>query len=126
MHKALVIDDDALNLRLMSAMLTQVGYEVFTCERGDHGIDMAVQIDPDIIMLDLLMPKPTYDGFAVVQILRSMPQFQQVPIVAVSAADAQTIQDLLTSGLFSDFLQKPITRDMLSLVLNGLDHRNTA
>lgn len=126
MYKALVIDDDKLNLRLMTAMLTQVGYEVFACERGDHGIEMALEIQPDVIMLDLLMPKPTYDGEEVVRLLREMPEFQDASIVAVSAADAQTIQKLVNSGLFTDFLQKPITRDALNVVLDRLNHRNTA
>lgn len=125
MYKTLVIDDDKLNLKLMSAMLTQLGHDVYTCERGDHGIEMALEIQPDLVMLDLLMPKPTYDGEEVVRILREIPQFRDVPIVAVSAADAQTIQQLLASGLFTDFLQKPITRESLNVVLNRLDHRNT-
>lgn len=126
MYTALVIDDDSLNLKLMSAMLTQVDYDVYSCQRGDHGIDMALEIQPDLIMLDLLMPKPTYDGEEVVRILRSMPEFYDVPIIAVSAADAQTIRTLLASGLFTDYLQKPITRDALKAVLGRLDHRSTA
>ena len=126
MYKALVIDDDPLNLRLMSAMLNQHGYETYTSERGDLGIEVAVEIQPHLIMLDLLMPKPTYDGIQVVEILREMPKFQTVPIIAVSAADSQTIQSLLSGGQFTDFLQKPITRDALYTVLSRLNHRNTA
>jgi len=126
MYKALAIDDDILNLKLISAMLTQAGYTVYTCERGDQGIEMAVDIQPDLILLDLLMPKPTYDGVEVVQILREMPQFYDIPIIAVSAADAQTIQALLNNGLFTNYLQKPLTREALHAILDRLDHRDKA
>jgi len=126
MHKVLIIDDDNLNLRLMSAMLEHCGYEVYTSQRGDHGIDMAQSIQPDLIIVDLLMPKATYDGVQAVQTLRSFPQFLMTPIVAVSAADAETIQRLLINGSFTDFLQKPITLDKLNQLLVRLDQKNTA
>jgi CheY-like chemotaxis protein len=126
MHKALIIDDDNLNLRLMSAMLAHLGYEVYTSQRGDHGVDLAQDIQPDLILIDLLMPKATYDGVKSVQVLRGLPQFQMTPIIAISAADSQTIQSLLLHGLFTDFIQKPITLDKLNQLLVRFDHPNTA
>jgi CheY-like chemotaxis protein len=126
MYKALIIDDDDLNLRLMSAMLGHFGYDVYTSQRGDHGIDLAQNVQPDIILIDLLMPKATYDGVKCVQALRSVSQFQMTPIIAVSAADSQTIQRLLLQGSFTDFIQKPITIDKLNQVLAHLDHPDIA
>lgn len=126
MYKALIIDDDDLNLRLMSAMLGHFRYDVYTSLRGDHGIELAQEIQPDLILIDLLMPKATYDGVKCVQILRSFPQFQMTSIIAVSAADTQTIQSLLLNGSFTDFIQKPITIDKLNQVLARLDHPDIA
>ena len=126
MQKALIIDDDSLNLRLMNAMLTHFKYDVYTCERGDQGVEMAKQIQPDLILIDLLMPKATYDGVEAVHVLRQLPQFQLTPIVAISAADSQTIKSVLSSGLFTAFMQKPITRDGMEVLLASLDQPDTA
>ena len=126
MHKVLIIDDDSLNLRLMSAMFAHYGYEVYSSQRGDHGIDMAQTIQPDLIIIDLLMPKATYDGVRSVQTLRSLPQFAMTPIVAVSAADVETIQRSLVNGAFTDFMQKPITLEKLDQLIARLDLQNTA
>ena len=126
MHKALIIDDDNLNLQLMSAMLSHYGYEVHTSQRGDHGINLAQDIQPDLIIIDLLMPKATFDGVKSAQMLRSLPQFQLTPIIAISAADSETIQNLLFDSQFTDFIQKPITLDKLDRILAHFDHPNTA
>lgn len=126
MNKALIIDDDNLNLRLMSAMLEYMGFEVYTTQRGDHGVDIAQSIEPDLIIIDLLMPKVTFDGVKSVQALRSLPQFRMTPIVAVSAADTETIQQSLLCGEFTDYMQKPITLDKLDLLFERLNRQNTA
>jgi len=124
MNKALIIDDDNLNLRLMSAMLGYMDFEVYTSLRGDYGVDIAQTVEPDLIIIDLLMPKVTYDGVQSVQALRSLPQFQMTPIIAVSAADTETIQQSLLCGSFTDFIQKPITLDKLDQLFARLDCMN--
>lgn len=126
MYTALIIDDDPLNLRLMSAMVARFDYTVQTCQRGDHGVEMAKELQPDLIMVDLLMPKSTYDGVTVVQHLRDLPTFQSIPIVAISAADANTIQQQLVDKLFTDFVQKPITLEKLETLFSRLSQRDTA
>jgi CheY-like chemotaxis protein len=121
MYKVLIIDDDPLNLKLMSAMLAHLGYDVHTSERGDHGIDIAEAVEPDLIIVDLLMPKKTYNGVKTVLALRGLPQFQMTPIIAVSAADIETIQNFLAQGSFTDYIQKPITLDKLSQLFAWID-----
>lgn len=126
MHKALIIDDDAQNLRLLTVMLGRFNYDVYTAQRGDIGVDMAHDLLPDIILVDLLMPKATYDGLEVTQLLRGHPKFHLTPIIAISAADAHTIKDQLNNQMFTDFIQKPITLDKLEIVFSELNRRNTA
>lgn len=121
---ALIIDDDPLNLRVLSSMLNRHDYDVTTSERGDHGIDLAIQLQPDLILLDLLMPQPTYDGVEVIKRLRALPDFQLTPIVAVSAADTHTMKKMINDNLFTDFMQKPITLDILAELFTRLkDHK---
>lgn len=126
MYKALVIDDDSYSLQLLTAMLGRYDYDVHTSNRGDHGVDMAHDLLPDLILVDLLMPKSTYDGAEVAQILRSSPGFENTPIVAISAADATTIRKQLIDSLFTDFVQKPITIDKLDTMIESLDQINKA
>ncbi len=124
MSTVLIIDDDAQNLRLLQMMLNRFEHDVHIVQRGDEGVEIAQQINPDVILLDLLMPKTTYDGVQVVNILRSLPHFQQTPIIAISAADAHTIQEQLDSKLFTDFLQKPITLNKLEALFDKLKQYN--
>lgn len=126
MPTALVIDDDPHNLRLLSAMISRFGYDVYSCERGDKGVDKAKEIQPDLVAVDLLMPKSTYDGLQVAKVLRSLPVFKTTPIIAVSAADAHTIKMQLVDSLFNDFVQKPITLEKLESLFDRLSRRDTA
>jgi len=126
MHTALIIDDDPLNLRLLSAMLTRFDFEVDTAGRGDHGVDMAYKIKPDLILVDLLMPKSTYDGLEVAQILKDSGKFETTPIVAISAADTHTIRKQIVNDLFVDFVQKPITLEKLELLFGRLNQLDIA
>lgn len=126
MHKAVIVDDDHLNLRVLSAMLTQFGYEVFTAGTGSEGVDLVKEVQPDIVMMDLLMPFATLDGSAATRAIQETTQCAHIPIIAVSAADIQTIRDMINEGLFYDFIQKPITLEKLEALLERIDRRNTA
>ena len=126
MRTALIIDDDTQNLRLLTVMLRRFDYDVHTAQRGDHGVEMAKELNPDLILVDLLMPKATLDGLEVTKLLRAIPAFQVTPIIAISAADAHTIQDQLVNQSFTDFMQKPITLDKLEAIFTKLNRKNTA
>lgn len=113
--KALVIDDDLQNRRLLQEMLELMGFEVTVAQDGASGLISASSVRPDLILLDLLMPG--LDGFAVAEQLRQHPDLATSIIVAVSAsAFAQDQRRSLQVGCDA-FLTKPINLQSFQEVL---------
>lgn len=110
--RILVVDDVEANVRLLEAKLTAEYYEVLTAYDGATALNMAAQDQPDIILLDVMMPG--LDGFQVCYRLKDDPATRHIPVVLVTALDGR--QDRI-SGLEAgadDFLTKPLD-DMVLL-----------
>ena len=82
MAKILFIEDDPLIIKIYTTRLTADGYQVLSAENGADGITLAEKELPDLIVLDIMMPK--VDGFGVLQKLRSHPQLKDKPILVYS------------------------------------------
>ena len=76
--KILIIDDEQDILEILSYNLEKEGYEVFTATNGNEGIEMAKQILPDLILLDVMMPEK--DGIETCQDLRKIKELQKTLI----------------------------------------------
>ncbi|MEO6340463.1 MAG: PleD family two-component system response regulator, partial [Caulobacteraceae bacterium] len=104
--RILVVDDIEANVRLLEAKLTAEYYDVISAPEGATALRLAVEADPDIILLDVMMPG--MDGFEVCRRLKQEPATRHIPVVLVTALDGR--RDRLT-GLEAgadDFLTKPI------------------
>ena len=104
--RVLVVDDIEANVRLLQAKLEVEYYEVLTAPEGRTALQKAEAEQPDIILLDVMMPE--MDGFEVCRRLKGNPLTQHIPVVLVTALDGR--RDRLT-GLEAgadDFLTKPI------------------
>lgn len=90
MAKILLIEDDSLIVKIYTTRLKADGYEVISAEDGEKGIEVARQENPDLVLLDVMMPK--VDGFTVLETLRSDEQFKMKPIIMYSnlAQEAET------------------------------------
>jgi DNA-binding response OmpR family regulator len=84
--RILVVDDDADVCALLKSALFLKGHEVITATDGFSASTMAMKYLPDLIILDVMMPKMS--GFQVCQSLRRMEQFQATPIIFLTAKDA--------------------------------------
>lgn len=105
----LVIEDNEQNLYLVRFILEKNGYQVHTAMDGQTGIDMAAQLRPDLILLDIQLP--VMDGYAVAQNLRANPQFSNIPIVAVTShAMVGDREKAIVSGC-NGYIEKPINPD---------------
>lgn len=82
MAKILLVEDDPLILKIFTTRLNADGYQVLTAENGQDGLDKAFAEKPDVIVLDIMMPK--VDGFGVLEKLRSTAPTQQIPILVYS------------------------------------------
>jgi two-component system, OmpR family, alkaline phosphatase synthesis response regulator PhoP len=106
--KRIMIADDGASARdLVRCILGRSGYEIFEAEDGEEALECARRFQPDLIILDLQMPK--LDGCSVASRLRSMPLFEGTPILALSAAISQAEHAKLIQAGFSSFLAKPIS-----------------
>jgi signal transduction histidine kinase/DNA-binding response OmpR family regulator len=82
--KILVVDDDKDIRTVITEILDQSGYEVFTAGSGQQGLDLAGQILPNLIVLDLMMPG--MDGWTVLTKLQHKPQLADIPVIILSGA----------------------------------------
>jgi CheY-like chemotaxis protein len=82
--KILVVDDDKDIRTVITEILDQSGYEVFTAASGQQGLDLAGQIVPNLIVLDLMMPG--MDGWTVLTKLQHKPQLADIPVIILSGA----------------------------------------
>ena len=81
----LIIDDDPEVVETLADMLEPVGFRIYKAYGGQQGLELAVAQQPDLIVLDLLMPE--ISGFEVVQRLKAHPQTQEIPVFVVTAKD---------------------------------------
>jgi CheY-like chemotaxis protein len=123
--KRILIADDAASARdLVCSILGRSGYEIFEAEDGEDALESATRLQPDLVILDLQMPK--LDGCSVASKLRTMPLFEGTPILALSAAVSQTEHSKLIEAGFSKFLAKPISPAKLrSMIIDMFDAVDT-
>jgi two-component system response regulator RpaA len=115
MPRILVIDDDAAIADLVSINLEMAGYDVNQAEDGIKGQALAVQLQPDLIMLDLMLPK--VDGFTVCQRLRRDERTADIPVLMLTAlSQTQDKVEGFNAGA-DDYLTKPFeVEEMLARV----------
>ncbi len=107
--KLLIIEDNPENMYLMRYMLTISGYEVHSAENGPLGIQMAREICPCAILLDIQLPE--MDGYEVTRALKNIQEISHVPIIAVTSyAMVGDKEKALASGA-SGYIEKPINPD---------------
>lgn len=118
--KLLVIDDDTAVTDLLSLLLKSQGFEVFATNNSSDGLSMIRELQPDLVILDLMMPE--MDGW---EVCRAVRQFnQQVPIIILSALnDPSMIASVLDAGA-DDYLTKPTPSRVLVAHINRLTKRS--
>jgi CheY-like chemotaxis protein len=80
--KILIIEDEEILLDLLKKKLSALGYEVFTAKDGQKGLEAIREIVPDLILLDIIMPK--MGGFEVMEKLREDEALKAIPVVVIS------------------------------------------
>ena len=104
--RVLVVDDLEPNVKLLEAKLRAEYFDVVSAFSGQQAIDKAVAEQPDIILLDVMMPG--MDGFEACKILKSTPETAHIPVVMVTALDQQADRVAGLSAGADDFLMKPV------------------
>lgn len=117
-RKILVVDDTEPNLRLLRALLAGAGYDVVTAQCGAEGIAAAARENPDLILLDIMMPDLT--GFDVCQRLRTSAETRHTPIVFLTALHEMEDHMRAIDVGGDDVLTKPINKLELLLRVKSL------
>ncbi len=107
-----------MNLRFMSSMLRAQGYSVETARNGREGIEKALSFQPDVTLLDIMMPE--MDGYEVCARLKESEDTNNIPIVLVTALDDRGSRLSGFKAGADEFLTKPVDRVELTLRLQNL------
>jgi two-component system alkaline phosphatase synthesis response regulator PhoP len=119
--KILIADDEPDILEIIQYNLQNEGYEVVTAKNGNEAIDQAKRFNPDLIILDIMMPGK--NGIEVCNVLRMQPAFNDTLIIFLTAlSDEGTEVKGLETGA-DDFLTKPISPKVLVSKVNALFRR---
>lgn len=106
--KILIIEDDAVTVHLIESQLTSSGYQVVSCDRPDHALEMAAELQPQAITLDLLM-KPT-SGWEVLLHLKQDPRTNGIPVIVVTIVDNPSTGAAIGAD---EYLVKPVDKATL-------------
>jgi two-component system, cell cycle response regulator DivK len=119
--KLLLVEDTEDNRFMMRRLLEMEGYRVVEARNGEEAVKVAQKEKPALILMDLSLP--IIDGLAATKLLRRIPEFRDVPIIAVSAHDtADFKEEALTAGCNS-YITKPIDfGELEKLISNLLPH----
>src|SRR5688572_25904611 len=109
--RLLVVDDNETNRDILDARLRTQGYEILQAADGEEAIAAVADHNPDLILLDVMMPK--LDGIEACRILKANPNLPFIPIVLVTAkADSKDIVAGLDAGA-DEYLTKPVDQSAL-------------
>lgn len=118
-HRVLVIEDSVVVANQYGRYLKELGVEVVVSLHGEGAVAKALEINPDVIILDILLPD--MPGWDVLRQLKSEPHTLHIPVVIASVLDEHATGETLGA---TDYLVKPITRQQLQQVLNRVSQVN--
>ena len=104
--RILLVEDDAINLELLDFLVSDAGYETILARDGREGVAKARQEQPDLIVMDILMPH--MDGYEAAREIRKYPELQRVPLIAVTALAMAGDREKIEKAGFDGYISKPI------------------
>jgi len=118
--RILIIDDDHTLIRLTEHILSKQGFDVLTALDGLEGLQKAQKEEPDLVILDIVMPEP--DGFQVLELLR---QRTNIPVIMLTAEqELDTSCNALSLGA-DDYIMKPFRANQLLARVRAKLRRST-
>jgi CheY-like chemotaxis protein len=112
MAKILIAEDERDIRDLVAFTLRFAGYEVFVATNGEEAVQLAPQVNPDLVLMDVRMPRMT--GYEACKVMKESPDLRDIPIVFLSAKGQESeIQQGLDAGA-EEYLLKPFAPDQLT------------
>jgi two-component system alkaline phosphatase synthesis response regulator PhoP len=122
-QKILIVDDEPDILELIEYNLKKEGYQVYTANNGQVAVTEAKRFLPDLIILDIMMPK--MDGIEACRILRAMPEFKNTFMVFLTARSEEYSEIAGFNVGADDYIAKPIKPRALISRINAILRRNS-
>ena len=120
-RKVLIADDEPDILEILKYNLVEQGYEVVTAKDGDEALEKARRTMPDLVILDIMMPRKT--GVEVCQIMRTQPAFKDTLIMFLTAVNDEGTQIKGLETGADDYVSKPISPKVFLSRVNALFRR---
>jgi two-component system, cell cycle response regulator DivK len=111
MTKILIVEDNEMNLDMLSRRLTRKGYQVITAIDGTEGLQMANYEMPDLILMDMSLPG--MDGWEATRHLKASPETQKIPVIALTAHAMVGDREKALEAGCNDYDTKPVELDRL-------------
>ena len=121
-HKILIVDDEPDIRELIEYNLKKEGYQVYTATNGQEAVTEAKRVLPDLIILDIMMPK--MDGIEACRILRTMNEFKNTFMVFLTARSEEYSEIAGFNVGADDYIAKPIKPRALTSRINAILRRN--
>lgn len=116
--KIVVAEDDVAIANIIKFKLKSLGFDVIHAIDGQEALDKTYEESPDLVILDVMMPK--YTGTEVARMLRMDEKFSKIPILIITASSADQIEKLALKGGADRFLKKPFEMDKLVSTIHNL------
>jgi CheY-like chemotaxis protein len=112
----LIVEDEPSNLKLVQDLLQLSGYETIGATDGKQGIELARTMKPDLILMDIMMPK--MDGYTACNAIKKNKETQGIPVVMLTAMGYELNKELARKLGAAGYLTKPFTRQRLLEVVS--------
>ena len=116
--RILVVDDEIYTVHILDFSLGMEGYEVLTALDGEQALERLKADKPDLIVLDIMMPK--VDGYEVCRTIKSSPETQHIPVILLSAKGRNVDQKMGFDVGADDYITKPFSPRKLVERINAL------
>lgn len=117
-HKILVVDDEEDIVMIVQARMETSGFNVITAQDGQEALQKAKEEGPDLIILDVMMPK--MDGFKVCGLLKADQRYNNIPIIMLTARAQSENENILAEVGAEAYLTKPFDAEELLGKVNEL------
>ncbi|HWK63301.1 MAG TPA: response regulator [Rhizobiaceae bacterium] len=106
MARILYVEDNDDNIYVLSARLKRKGYDVVVATDGEQGVALALEVAPDIILMDLSLP--VLDGWEATRRLKALAETRDIPVIALSSHAMAGDQETALAAGCDDFETKPV------------------
>jgi two-component system cell cycle response regulator DivK len=118
MSLILIVEDNEKNLKLVRDVLQVKGFKTLEAGTAEHGIKLAAEHKPDLILMDIHLPG--MNGIDALRVLRADPATAAIPAIAVTASVMQQDRKLITDAGFDGYVGKPINLKEFLDAVNGM------